>query len=267
MTTTDTTRATAWATAADQLIAAERTATPCAPVRDLLTDPTVEDGYEIQRLVNQHRDTADRRVGRKIGLTAPAVQAQLGIEHPDFGVLYASMAYGDGETIAFTDLLQPQLEAEIAFVLGADLPEHRVTTADVIRAVDVIVPSIEVCASRIADWNIRAVDTVADNASSGAYILGGAPRRLTDVEDLKDVAMELGADGEVIGSGLGAESLGHPVTAVTWLANEVAARGEPLRAGETILSGSLGELIPVRPGTDYVATFHGLGTVAVSFSH
>lgn len=251
--------------AARRLIEAEAARTPCEPIRDLLPGGTIDDGYLVQQRVLELTRAGSRRVGRKIGLTSPAVQQQMGVGSPDFGALYADMAYGDASPIPADRLLQPRVEAEVAFVLGRDLHERPVAISDVLRSVDFVVPAIEVVDSRIRDWDISIVDTVGDNASSGLFVLGGAPRRLTDVDDLRDVAMELTCQGAVLSSGTGAACLGHPVNAVVWLANAVASRGEPLQAGEVILSGSLGPLVPVERGQVYEATFTGLGAVRAHF--
>lgn len=251
--------------AARRLVAAAAGHAPCDPVRDLLPDGTIDDAYRIaQRVVELSRPDV-RRVGRKIGLTSPAVQQQMGVDTPDFGVLLADMAYGDSDPIPIGRLLQPKVEAEVAFVLGHDLPERPVVTTDVLRATEFVVASIEVVDSRIRDWDISIFDTVADNASSGLFVIGGSPRRLTDVDDLRSIEMELTSEGEVLSSGTGAACLGHPVNAVVWLANAVAERGAPLTAGEVILSGSLGALVPVEAGRTYEASFSGLGSVRARF--
>lgn len=252
--------------AAERLLEAARQQHPCPPVRELLPDGDLDDGYEVQTLVHARGSRGRRRVGRKIGLTSPAVQRQMQVDTPDFGVLFADMAYGDSEPIPFGDLLQPRVEAEVAFVLGADLPEHEVTGPELIGAVEFVLPAIEVVDSRIADWDISIFDTVADNASSGLFVTGGSPRRLQDIDDLRACEMTLVADGQVVSSGTGAACLGHPLNAVVWLANAVARRGEPLRAGELVLSGSLGPLAPVRPGEVYEAQISGLGSIRAAFT-
>ena len=252
--------------AAERLLDAARRKEPCRPVRELLPDGGLDDGYEVQKIVLARSGAGRRRVGRKIGLTSPAVQAQMQVDTPDFGVLFADMAYGDSQPIPFGELLQPRVEAEVAFVLGRDLPPHEVTGPEVLRAVEFVVPAIEVVDSRIQDWDISIFDTVADNASSGLFVTGGAPRSLGDIGDLRAVEMALTVDGEVVSSGTGAACLGHPLNAVVWLANVVAERGEPLRAGELVLSGSLGPLVPVEPGRTYEAEISGLGSVRATFT-
>ncbi len=254
-----------------RLIDATRTGTPCAPLREILPGGTLDDGYEVQQIVRDRTSGDRRRVGRKIGLTSAAVQDVFGVHTPDSGVLFADMAYGDAEPIPFERLLQPRIEAEIAFVLGHDLPPYDrakggVTTHEVLQAVDFVVPAIEVCDSRIDNWDISIFDTVADNASSGVFVIGGAPRALRDIDDLRSCEMAIESGGSIVSSGTGAACMGHPVNAVVWLANAVAARGEPLQAGEIVLSGSLGALVPVEPGAVYEATISGVGSVRAAFT-
>jgi 2-keto-4-pentenoate hydratase len=252
--------------AARRLVDAARSMTPCAPVRELLPGGTVDDAYAVQQLVDAMTSEGRRLVGRKIGLTSPAVQQQMGVDRPDFGLLYADMAYGDSEPIAVDRLLQPRVEAEVAFVLGDDLPQRPVILADVVKATAFVLAAIEVVDSRIAGWDITIVDTVADNASSGVFVLGGAPRRLTDIDDLRGARMRLTCGDEVVSSGEGAACLGHPANAVVWLANEMGSRGTPLRAGDLVLSGSLGPLVEAGPGRVYEATIDGVGSVRAAFA-
>jgi 2-keto-4-pentenoate hydratase len=252
--------------AAEALIDAAARATPCPPIRNFLPDGDLEDGYEVQRLVRARTSASRRRVGRKIGLTSDVVRKQMGVATPDFGVLFADMAFGDSEPVPFDVLLQPRIEAEVAFVMGSDLPECAVTTIDVLRAVDFVVPAIEVCDSRIADWDISIFDTVADNASAGVFVTGSAPRSLRDLDDLRDMEMVLTTNGRAVSEGRGAACLGHPLNAVVWLAKQVAERGEPLVAGEMVLSGSLGALVPAEAGATYEARIGRLGSVHAVFS-
>lgn len=252
--------------AATRLAEAARTGIACDPIRELLPDGGVDDGYTVQQLVfGMTNEPGRRQVGRKIGLTSPAVQRQMGVDTPDFGVLYADMAHGDDDPIAYTSMLQPRVEAEVAFVLGRDLPDRPVIISDVLRATDFVVAAIEVVDSRIKDWDISIFDTVADNASSGRFVLGGSPRVLRDIDDLRACSMSLVCDGQVLSSGGGDACMGHPLNAVVWLANAVADRGAPLCAGEVILSGSLGPLVSAFPGKTYEAEISGLGSVRARF--
>lgn len=253
------------------LIAAARAGAPCAPVRELLSDAELETGYAVQQLLTQARLACGRRiVGRKIGLTAPAVQAQLGVDQPDFGVLFDDMACGQDRPIDIGRLLQPRIEAEIAFVLKADLAGDAEITADAARAaVGRAVAALEIVDSRIAGWDITIVDTVADNASSGLYVLGDEPIELGD-RDLRAVETTLtsSADGatETLSTGTGAACLGDPINALVWLARTSRKLGTPLRAGDVVLSGALGAMVPVEAGHTYVATLTDLGSVRAEFS-
>lgn len=238
---------------------------PCAPVRDLLGATSVDDAYVVQTLVHEATGTGRRRLGRKIGLTSPAVQQQMGVDRPDFGVLYADMAFGDGETLPTHRLLQPRIEAEVAFVLARDLPERPVVLSDVIRATDFVLAAIEVVDSRIARWDISIVDTVADNASSALYVLGDQPVALGAVS-LGEVGMQMTKNGQIASIGTGAACLGHPLRAAYWLARTMAGRGQGLRAGEVILSGALGPMVAVVAGDLVHARIGALGTVSCRMS-
>lgn len=251
--------------AASRLIEAARTGVPCAPVRELFPDGTIDDGYAVQQLVAGRTSAGRHLVGRKIGLTSPAVQQQMGVDTPDFGLLYEDMGFTSGSLVT-APLLQPRAEAEVAFVLAADLDELPVTPEHVRAATATVVAAIEIVDSRIEGWDISIVDTVADNASSGAFVLGSSPLVLDAVPDLATVEMTLTCDGEVVSSGTGAACLGHPLNAVTWLANAVGSRRAPLRAGEVVLSGSLGPLVPMALGRVYEATISGLGSVRTTLA-
>ena len=257
--------------AASALQAAARTRTPCPPVRETLAgeagDDPVATGYAVQRLLTAARLEAGRRVvGRKIGLTSPAVQAQLGVDRPDFGVLFDDMACTQDAPIDSTRLLQPRIEAEIAVVLGADLTDDDLDEHAARAAVAEVLPAFEIVDSRITDWNITIVDTVADNASSGLYVLGESVGPLGD-RDLRIVEMALtGHDGRVLSSGDGRACLGDPVAALVWLARTSRDLGAPLRAGEVVLTGALGPMVPVVAGATYTATLTGLGAVRAAFT-
>jgi 2-keto-4-pentenoate hydratase len=252
--------------AASQLRHAQESRTPCPPVRDLLPGAGVTEGYAVQEVNTVLALSAGRRlVGWKIGLTSKAVQEQLGVDQPDFGPLFADMAAYDDQPIALSQLLQAKVEGEVAFVLGGDLTDLPVTAGDVVAATDYVVPAIEIVASRIAEWDITIVDTIADNASSGMFVLGTNPTRLADV-DLPAVKMTLTQAGTEVSSGTGAACLGNPVDAVVWLANTVAQAGRPLLAGHVVLSGALGPMVAVEPGATYEAAFDPLGVVRARFA-
>ena len=252
------------ADAADMLAAAYG-GTPCAPVRSLFADLDIDAAYRVQDHNTRRWEAAGRRIaGYKIGLTSKAVQAQLGVGQPDFGVLFADMAALDGDQLAPGRVLQARAEAEVAFVLGRDLTHADAGAADVIAAVDHVLPAIEVVGSRIAGWDIGIVDTIADNGSSGAFVLGNAPRRLRDV-DLRLCGMTLWRGNDPVSFGAGAACLGHPVNAAVWLARRLASAGRPLRAGDILLTGALGPMIAAAPGDVMRADIEGLGGVRIGF--
>jgi 2-keto-4-pentenoate hydratase len=251
--------------AAERLGTAERSGVTCAPVRDLLGESDIDAAYAVQQQLTDARIAAGARVcGRKIGLTAVSVQRQFGVFQPDFGTLFSDRGHASGEPVPLSSLLQPRVEAEIAFVLGHDLDRPDASVADVLRATEFVLAAIEIVDSRITGWDIRITDTVADNASSGRHVLGTVPFTLTGL-DLPAVGMVMDHDGEPVSVGAGSACMGSPVTAVAWLARAVASRGAPLRAGEVVLSGALGPMVPVSAPGRYRARLDGLGEVEAVF--
>jgi 2-keto-4-pentenoate hydratase len=249
--------------AAERLLEAARSRVPCVPVRDLIGSNDVAAAYAVQERLTAARLAAGCTVvGRKIGLTSVAVQSQLGVDQPDFGVLFDDMTCTG--LVPMSRLLQPKVEAEIAFVLAADLDDGPLDVAQVRLAVDHAVAALEIVDSRIAGWDITLGDTVADNASSGLYVLGTDQVTLDRFEPV-EVTMQMTVDGEVVSTGIGAACLGDPLIALSWLARKARELGAPLRAGQVILSGALGPMVPVRPGATVTADIASLGTVTALF--
>jgi 2-keto-4-pentenoate hydratase len=236
-----------------------------APLRDVL-DPTDIDGaYAVQMINTQFWEAQGRRiVGRKIGLTAQSVQRQLGVDQPDFGVLFEDMRVEDDGFLPASKVIQPKAEAEIALIMGRDLIKADASVEDVFGAVECALAAIEIVDSRIADWKITFADTVADNGSSAFFVLGKEKKKLAGL-DLYTCGMALEIDGELASLGAGAACLGHPLKAAAWLARTLAARGEPLRAGDIVLTGALGPMVPIAPGMKVRAQIGGLGEASFCY--
>lgn len=249
-----------------RLSAARAAGRPCPPVRTLLPPSDIGTAYAVQAAwVAVQVAAGDRVAGRKIGLTNPAVQAQLGVDQPDFGTLLSTMNCPPDEPVDNGRLLQPKIEAEVAFILACDLDAPDIGPDDVLAATASVVAALEIVDSRIADWDISIVDTVADNASSGLFTLG-PERHPADGLDLAACPMRLWRDSEEVSTGSGAACLGHPAVAVAWLAATARSYGQPLRSGEIVLSGALGPMVPVRAGDRFTAEIGGLGRVTAVFA-
>ncbi|MFE6857649.1 2-keto-4-pentenoate hydratase [Nocardia sp. NPDC057668] len=243
-------------TAAQRLLNATTTGIPCAPIRDLLGREDVAAAYAVQNIGTRRRKAAGARVvGRKIGLTSPAVQRQLGVDQPDFGVLFADMQIPQTTPARRPALLQPKVEAELAFVLVRDLDHDALDARTVRAAVGHAVAALEIVDSRIAHWDISFADTVADNASAGWFTLGRERLALSDFEP-RDLTMRMTVDDALVSEGSGADCLGDPLEALAWLARTAREFGDPLRAGDIVLSGALGPMAPLAPGARVRAEFY-----------
>lgn len=256
---------------ADRLWNAQFDGEPCEPLTTTHPEITLHDAYEIQSINLSRRMTKQglfgdraRHVGRKVGITSRAVQTWLNVNEPDFGGLLCDMAVPDGGKADITRLLQPRVEGEVAFVLKKSLFGPGVTAAQVVAATDFVIPAIEIIDSRVSDWKIKIEDTVADNASSGMFVLGSRPMPLSSI-DLRTIGMSLRKNGEVVSTGAGAACLGNPVNAVVWLVNKLGEHGISLAPGEVVLSGALGPVSPVVAGDRVSVTLGRAPEITVWF--
>lgn len=239
---------------------------PLLPLRGWL-DPTDAAGaYAVQAINTRYWEAQGRRiVGRKAGLTAVAVQQQLGVDQPDFGVLFDDMRVADSGRLDPARCIQAKAEAEIAFVLGADLPSPQTTVEQVAAAVATVHAAIEIVDSRIADWKITFADTVADNGSSAFFVVADQGLPVAGL-DLEGAAMTMTVNGAVASTGVGAAALGNPLNAAAWLARTLAAAGEPLKAGDILLAGALGPMVTLKAGDEVRAEVAGIGTCSFTFA-
>ncbi len=236
----------------------------CPPVRDLITE--IEDAYLVQRLISQERlKQGARLVGKKIGLTSEAVQLQLGVDQPDFGLLFDTMQIEDGGVISYGLLTQPKIEAEVALILNKDLKPGKVEPQDLIDAVGGVKAALEIVGSRIANWDIKITDTIADNASASHFVLASSEIPLAEF-DLIDSRMQMYKNGQLVSEGRGQDCLGSPLKSAMWLAQTMNEFGNPLKKGDIILTGALGPMCPLDPGDQIKAQITGLGEVSVQIT-
>jgi 2-keto-4-pentenoate hydratase len=250
---------------AERLRKAEETGVAIDPIRDQLPAGDLAAAYAIQKINTQHWLRKGRRlIGRKIGLTSKSVQKQLGVDQPDYGMLYADMVMCDGEEVQLSRVMQPKVEAEVALVLDRDLKKKDISISELISAVAYAVPAIEIVGSRIANWNIKIQDTIADNASSGLFVLGNDPKKLEGL-DLRLCGMVMERRGDQVSLGAGVACLGNPLNAALWLARTMVQIGAPLKAGDVIMSGALGPMAGVAAGDVIEVRISGLGSVRTAF--
>lgn len=252
--------------AAARLRSAEENQIVCAPVRDLLGTDDLMSAYAVQDInTGIKKQNGGRIIGHKIGLTAPVVQKQLGVDQPDFGLLWHDREVLNGGEIAVSELMQPKAEAEIAFVLGRDLDVPNMTSVDVVNAIDYALASIEIVGSRIKDWDIKITDTIADNASASHWVIGHTPIPLSKV-DLINCRMKMTNHGMLVSEGRGSACLGSPINAVLWLAQKMVELDSPLKAGDLVLSGALGPMVSINTGDFFEVEIEGVGSVSASFN-
>ena len=254
------------AEAAQRLLDSAASRKPIEPLIERYPDITVADSYQIQQTQIRRRINGGARIrGHKVGLTSPAMQRQLGVDQPDYGVLLDDMFHPENTLIDIARFVQPRIEPEVAFVLARPLRGPGITVADAAAAVDFVLPALEIIDSRIADWKISFRDTVADNASSGALVLGSTPVRLS-ATDLRLSGCVMHRNGAVAGSGAGGAVMGSPLNSLAWLANTVGSLGVTLEAGHVVLPGSITASVPASGGDTFSAVFAGVGRAALAFT-
>jgi 2-keto-4-pentenoate hydratase len=250
---------------ANELIDAENNQYSVAPLTERYSELTISDAYQIQlEVIGKKVKEGNEVIGKKVGLTSKAMQQMLGVDEPDYGHLLDDMKINDEAKVKIAEFISPRVEAEIGFILEQDLVGPNVNYLDVLMATKYVVPTIEIIDSRISDWKIKLVDTVADNGSSARVVVG---EKLNTIEglDLRSQGMILYKNDELVATGSGTAALGHPAQAVAWLANKLHEFGITLKAGELILPGALSGAIAVNEGDMIVADFGPLGTVSVTF--
>ena len=251
--------------AAQELWNAQKAQKMIPPVRELITATDIDAAYAVQQINIQHRiDQGEKVVGKKIGLTSFAVQKQLGVDQPDYGILFESMQIKNGGKLSYADLMQPKAEAEIAFMIGKDL-DGDIDITDLIDAIEYVSASIEIVGSRVENWDIRITDTIADNASASHFVLGKNKVHIDEL-DLPNCTMSMTKNGEIASEGIGSACMDNPLNAALWLARIMAKNGTPLRAGEILLSGALGPMVPIEKGDHFEASIQGLGSVNIQIT-
>ncbi|MBN9050853.1 MAG: 2-keto-4-pentenoate hydratase [Rhizobiales bacterium] len=252
--------------AADAIFNARDQRCPIKPIRETFDIRSATDAYAVQN-INTLRHLKNGRVlsGRKIGLTAKSVQRQMGVDEPDFGMLWRDTEYRSGTKIPADTLIQPRIEGEIAFILEREITDPDASITDLIRSVAYALPAIEIVDSAIANWDIQIVDTIADNASAAGYVLGHDPKAL-DQLDLRLCGMVISntASG-VLSVGAGVACLDHPLYALQWLARKMITVERPLQAGDLVLSGALGPMVTVTKDSTFLVEIQGFSPLTLSF--
>jgi len=251
---------------ATRLDTAWRTHTPIPPISETDGITDVATAYTIQTCWTDMRlERGEKIVGRKIGLTSKAIQQQLGVDEPDYGTLWDSSFYEpkNGKVNIFaSDFLQPRIEGEIAFLIGKPLREPSITPEQVLAATEACAMGIEIVASRIADWRIKLADTIADNASYGAFTLSPWDKQMLEA-DLGALAMTVHHNGELAAEGIGAAALGHPAISTAWLANKLLEFGISLEPGDIVISGGITKMLPVKAGDEFLFSLTGQPSLTV----
>jgi 2-oxo-3-hexenedioate decarboxylase len=248
---------------ADILITAERERKGIAQISDDHPDVDVATAYRAQQAFVQSKlDAGETFVGYKLGLTSRNKQQAMGLDAPLYGRVTSGMISTFGEPVRFDRFIHPRVESEIAFLLARDI-DAPATVTSVLAATEVVFGAVDVLDSRYESFQFTLADVVADNASAGAFYLGPIARRPDELVDLRLLGCVVRVDGEVTMTAAGAAVMGHPAASVAWLANQLVAEGEGLRAGQLIFSGGVTAPVPVQPGGSVTFEFDGLGAIEV----
>ena len=254
---------------AERLDIAWRTKTAIPPITESDGIADAKTAYAIQtHWANMRLARGEQIVGRKIGLTSKAIQQQLGVGEPDYGALWKSSFYEakNGQvTIPAGDFMQPRIEGEVAFLIGKPLRGFDITPEQVLAATDACAIGVEIVASCIADWKIKLVDTIADNASYGGFTLGPWDEQLPKT-DLGAVQMKIRHNGELATEGVGSAALGHPARSTAWLATTLSGLGVSLEPGDVVISGGITKMLPIKSGDEFVFSLTGQPDLTVTFS-
>lgn len=250
---------------AGELYKAERGAYQIDTISATYSEMTVEDSYDIQlQNVAKKVEEGEKVIGMKVGLTSKGMQNLLKVNEPDYGHLTDKMLLLEGNICPMNELIQPKIEGELAFCLNKTLKGPGITIADVYNATEYVVPAIEIVDSRIKDWKIKLVDTIADNGSSAKFVLGS---RMTKIEniDMRLIGMNLEKNGVLVSTGTGAEVWGNPAASVAWLANKLSEFDIELKEGSIVLSGAVTAAEVAKANDTFTVSFQGMGSVSVKF--
>ncbi len=251
---------------AQKLIQARATRQPLDSLIDESLNPTTADAFAVQQeIVRQNVEAGDAIAGFKLGNIAKAMQDKFGVDEPDYGFILASQFYPENLKISETEFIEPFIELEPGFVLKKDLGGKHVTAADVIAATDFVVPALEIIDSRIRNWNIGLFDTLADNGSIGGILIGGQPRKLSEV-NLANQPGVIEFDGREVARGNTSEVYGNPISAIAWLCRRIAEYDVTLKAGQFILPGSCLAAEKMIPGTSITGRFEGWGEIFFDYT-
>lgn len=253
------------ATTAARILTAKDTRQPVDVLIPPEAEPTIADAFRVQQeVIRRQVEAGDRVAGFKLGNIAKAMQTKFGVDEPDYGYLLASQFYPENLPRTEDEFIEPYIELEPAFVFKHDVGGAHVTAADIIAATDFVIPALEIIDSRVRNWNIAIFDTLADSGSSAGVLLGGQPRRLSEV-NLSDTPGHIAFDGEVVAEGNTRDIYGSPVSALVWLCRRIAEYGIGLKAGQLVLPGSCLAAAKMVPGTRITGRFEGWGEVSFDY--